>query len=206
MSVSSRASLEEEIYLRSLTGYLVGSRLFVGFRKVAVIAVPDRICSAMAAAALASYEAAGNYRDGAGAVFTYEQRKEGDVAKKVVESGADAVYLSFGGEQKMSDVNSMVTKIINALKEAGYRGALLIHVRAWLASKQLSTVISRPETLKYLQSLREIRVFTADANARKFYFNRVRLDESGAKLEKYDEVEITQEHANLLKISLPPPE
>ncbi len=206
MSVSSRASLEEEIYLRSLTGYLVGSRLFAGFRKVAVIAVPDRICSAMAAAALASYEAAGNYRDGAGAVFTYEQGKEYEAAKKVVSSGADAVYLSFGGEQKMSDVNNMVMKIINALNEAGYRGALLIHVRAWLASKQLSTVISRPETLKYLQSLSEIRVFTADANARKFYFNRVRLDERGVKLEKYDEAEITQEHANLLKISLPPPE
>ncbi len=206
MSAISRASLDQEIYLRSLTGYMVGKHLFAGFRRVAVLAYPDRICSAMAAAALASYEAAGNYRDAAGAVFLLERGREDSAASGAVGYGADAVYLSLGGEQRMSDVASLTASAIGALAKAGYRGALLIHVRAWLATKQLSNVLSDQSLAKYLGGLPEIRVFTADAAARKFFFNRVRLGPSGPALERYAEAEITQEHANLLKISLPPPE
>ena len=73
MATASRATLPEEIYLRSLTGYLVGQNLLEGYKKVAVITYPDRICSAMAAALMTSYIAKGNYRDGAGVVFTYEE-------------------------------------------------------------------------------------------------------------------------------------
>ncbi|MGC9088383.1 MAG: hypothetical protein ACP5IF_07235 [Conexivisphaera sp.] len=204
MSTISRASLDQEIYLRSLTGYLVGKHLLAGYRKVAVLTHPDRICSAMAAAALASYEASGNYRDAAGAVFLVEQGEED--AGSVVRYGADAVYLSFGGEQKMSDVASLTARAVGALARAGYRGALIVHVRAWLATKQMSSLLSDPALAAYLRELRDIRVFTADAAARKFFFNRVRIGESGAALERYAEAEITKEHADLLKISLPPPE
>ncbi|MGC8970240.1 MAG: hypothetical protein ACP5LG_06795 [Conexivisphaera sp.] len=187
-----------------MTGYLVGKHLLAGYRKVAVLTHPDRICSAMAAAALASYEASGNYRDAAGAVFLVEQGEED--AGSVVRYGADAVYLSFGGEQKMSDVASLTARAVGALARAGYRGALIVHVRAWLATKQMSSLLSDPALAAYLRELRDIRVFTADAAARKFFFNRVRIGESGAALERYAEAEITKEHADLLKISLPPPE
>ncbi|WP_174448931.1 hypothetical protein [Conexivisphaera calida] len=206
MSATSRASLDQEIYLRSLTGYLVGRHLLAGFRKVAVLTYPDRICSAMAAAALASYEASGNYRDAAGAVFLLEPGKEDAAAGSALRYGADAVYLSFGGEQKMSDVASLTARAVGALARAGYRGALLVHVRAWLATKQLSSLLSDPTLAAYLRGLGDVRVFTADAAARKFLFNRVRIGESGAALERYAEAEITKEHADLLRISLPPPE
>lgn len=206
MSAISRASLDQEIYLRSLTGYLVGRHLLAGFRRVAVLTHPDRICSAMAAAALASYEASGNYRDAAGAVFLVEEGKEDEAARAAVTYGADAVYLSFGGEQRMSEVASLTARTVGALARAGYRGALLIHVRAWLATKQLSSVLSDPALAAYLRGLGEVRVFTADAAARKFFFNRVRVGEKGAALERYAEAEITKEHADLLRISLPPPE
>ncbi|MGC8969953.1 MAG: hypothetical protein ACP5LG_05235 [Conexivisphaera sp.] len=205
MSTISRASLDQEIYLRSLTGYLVGRHMLNGFRRVAVLAYPDRICSAMAAAALASYEASGNYRDAAGAVFLLEPGKEDAAARGAVGYGADAVYLSLGGEQRMSDVASMTARALGALARAGYRGALLLHVRAWLATKQLSTVLPDASLASYLGGL-DLRVFTADAGARRFYFNRVRVGASGASLERYAEAEITKEHADLLKISLPPPE
>lgn len=206
MSAISHASLDQEIYLRSLTGYLVGRHLLTDFRRVAVLAHPDRICSAMAAAALASYEASGNYRDAAGAVFLMEQGKEDDAAGAVVKYGADAAYLSFGGEQRMSEVASLTARAVGALARAGYRGALLIHVRAWLATKQLSSLLSDPALAAYLRELRDIRVFTADAAVRKFFFNRVHIGESGAALERYAEAEITKEHADLLRISLPPSE
>lgn len=62
---------------------------------------------------------------------------------------------------------------------AGYRGAVAFHVRTWLATKQLSTVLSRPGLGDYLASLPELRVFTADLQARRFYFNRVKVSAEG---------------------------
>jgi hypothetical protein len=206
MTTASRASLEQEIYLRSLTGYLVGRNLLEGHKRVAVITYPDRICSAMAAALMTSYLSSGNYRDAAGAVFTYDEGKEVETARKVADYGADIVYISFGGEQKMSYVAEITRKIINALADAGYRGALGIHVRTWLATKQLSSVLADKKLADYLSSLPEIRLFTADVPNRKFLFHRVKIEGGAAKLEKYREVEITEEHAKLLTISLPPPE
>jgi len=206
MATASRASLEQEIHLRSLTGYLVGQNLLEGYKKVAVITYPDRICSAMAAALMTSYISKGNYRDGTGAVFTYEEGREAEIAKKVVEYGADMVYISFGGEQKMSYVAEITKRTIAALAEAGYKGALGIHVRAWLATKQLSNVLAEAALAEYLASLPEIRLFTADVSNRRFLFHRVKIVGNAAKPEKYKEVEITAEHAKLLSISLPPPE
>jgi hypothetical protein len=206
MATASRATLPEEIYLRSLTGYLVGQNLLEGYKKVAVITYPDRICSAMAAALMTSYIAKGNYRDGAGVVFTYEEGKGAEIAAKVKEYGADIVYIAYGGEQKISYVAEITKKTIAALAQAGYKGTLGIHVRAWLATKQLSNVLADKTLADYLASLPEIRLFTADVPNRKFLFHKVKIEGGAAKLEKYREVEITAEHAKLLSISLPPPE
>ncbi|WP_201796925.1 hypothetical protein [Thermoplasma sp. Kam2015] len=203
---SSRASLEQEVYLRSLTGRLVGIYEFQGFKKVAIISYPDRICESISTAAAVAFFDKYGYEEGKISIFDYGDDIE-KTAKEIIEKGFDAVYTAFGGEQKMSDVSSMFNKTIAALKSAGYKKALLIHVRAWLATKQLSTLISDRAMKEYLKSLSEIRLFTADPAGRKFFFHRVRINEDGSiKLEKYAEEEITQEHANLLKISLPPPE
>lgn len=206
MATASRASLEQEIYLRSLTGYLVGQNLLEGFKKVAVVTYPDRICSAMAAALVTSYLASGNYRDEAATVFTYEEGKEQEIARRIVEINPDVVYIAFGGEQKLSYVAEITRRLISALSKTGYRGALAIHVRTWLATKQLSTVLADESLRSYLATLREIRLFTADVPNRKFIFHKVKIEGGAAKPEKYREVQITEEHAKLLSISLPPPE
>lgn len=174
MITASRAALEQEIYLRSLTGYLVGQHMLEGYKRVAVITYPDRICSAMAAALITSYVAKDNYRDEVAIVFTYEDGKEAEVAKKVIDYKPDIVYLSFGGEQKLSYVAEITKKILSALSQAGYKGAIGIHVRVWLATKQLSAVLADKKLADYLASLKEIRLFTADVPNHKFFFHRVR--------------------------------
>lgn len=203
---SSRASLEQEVYLRSLTGRLVGMYEFQGFQKVAIISYPDRICESISTAAAVAFFDKYGYGENRLSIFDYGDDIDA-TAKKIAENGFDAVYIAFGGEQKMSEVSAMFRKTVDALRKASYRKALLIHVRAWLATKQLSSLLSDSTLRTYLSSLPEIRLFTADPGARKFFFHRVKIDQSGSvKLEKYAEEDITQEHANLLKISLPPPE
>lgn len=205
MSASlGKLSIGEEAYLRSLTGRLVGIGLFKGFNRIAIIPYPDRICESIAAAAATAYLDTYGYGPGKIAFFDYADNMD-DVVKRIVAWGAEAVYLAFGGEQKMSDVAKMVLQTLKSLKSANYRGALLIHVRAWLATKQFSTITSDPELREYLRSLKEIRLFTADANLKKFFFHVVNVAPDGSiSLTKYMETDITDEHANLLKLSLPP--
>lgn len=204
--VASLLPLEQELYLRALTGRLVGEHLFDGFKKVAVITYPDRICSAMAAAALTSFTYVAGYRDGLGSVYVYDSSQINKVASEIVSRNFDAVYISFGGEQKLSVVNEAFINTLRALAKAGYKKALAIHVRVWLASKQLSTVLSDNELRTWLESLSEVRVFTADLQNKKFIFSRVRFSEGKASLAPYREALLTDEHVDLLKRSIPPPE
>jgi len=203
--IASLLPLPEELYLRSLTGRLVGEHLFDGYRKVAVITYPDRICAGMATAALTSFTYYGGYRDGVGVVYTYDENI-GETAEKISSSDFEVVYISYGGEQKLSTVNEATIKTFRALMESGYRKALAIHVRVWIATKQLSTVLSDDKIRGWLESLPEIRVFTADLNAKKFFFNRVKIAEGKPALTSYREVLLTDEHVDLLKRSIPPPE
>jgi len=201
---SGKLSIGEEAYLRALTGRLVGIGLFKGFNKVAVIPYPDRICESVAAAAAVAYLDAYGYGPGKVAFFDYSDNMD-DVARRVVSWGPEAVYIAFGGEQRMSLVSEATAKTLKSLRSAGFKGALLIHVRAWLATKQLSTLLSDPALKEYIASLKEIRLFTADANAKKFFFQAVKVTPEGnVSLSKYMDVDITDEHANLLKLSLPP--
>ena len=201
---SGKLSIGEEAYLRALTGRLVGIGLFKGFNKVAVIPYPDRICESVAAAAAVAYLDAYGYGPGKVAFFDYSDNMD-DVARRVVSWGPEAVYIAFGGEQRMSLVSEATAKTLKALRSASFKGALLIHVRAWLATKQLSALLSDPALKEYIASLKEIRLFTADANAKKFFFQAVKVTPEGnVSLSKYMDVDITDEHANLLKLSLPP--
>ncbi len=201
---SGKLSIGEEAYLRALTGRLVGIGLFKGFNKVAVIPYPDRICESVAAAAAVAYLDAYGYGPGKVAFFDYSDNMD-DVARRVVSWGPEAVYIAFGGEQRMSLVSEATAKTLKSLRSAGFKRALLIHVRAWLATKQLSALLSDPALKEYIASLKEIRLFTADANAKKFFFQAVKVTPEGnVSLSKYMDVDITDEHANLLKLSLPP--
>lgn len=203
---ASLLPLDEELYLRSLTGRLVGENLFDGFRKIAVITYPDRICSAMASTAITSFSFFTGYRDGIGRVYVYDEKNLDSIARAVVEGGFEAVYIAYGGEQKMSVVAQAAQKTLDALRRAGFSGALLIHVRTWLATKQLSLVLADENIAGWLERLPEIRVFTADLGAGKFLFHRVKIDGRKAVLSLYREALLTREHIDLLKRSIPPPE
>ncbi|MDP7975386.1 MAG: hypothetical protein RAK24_04420 [TACK group archaeon] len=199
----SRASLEEEVYLRALTGRLVGQHLFEGMDKVLILSHPDRICESISAAAIVAFFDRTGYGEGRVKVLTFDGTQE--IGGQVLQFKPDGVYLAFGGEERMTEVGELTIEALKQLMAAGYAGSLLIHVRVWLATKQLSFALSQGDILAWLKSLREIRVFTADASARKFSFFRVKIADGKTELYKYAEEDITQEHADLLKRSLPPP-
>jgi len=202
METMSLASLEEEIYLRGLTGYIVAKRIFDGYKNIAIITYPDRICSSLSSSLVSSLISKQGYRDKIARIYLYDDNKLDDIAKDIVKNNFDSVFIVYGGEQKISYVSEITKKTILALKNAGYKNSLLIHVRIWIATKQLSEILN-DEIREYLKSLKEIRVFTADLQNKLFLFHKVKIDNE-IKLEKYAEEKLTDEHVELLKKSVPP--
>jgi len=198
----SLASLEEEIYLRGLTGYIVAKRIFDGYKNIAIIAYPDRICSSLSSSLVSSLILKQGYKDKIAKIYLYDDNKLNDIAKDIVKNNFDSVFIVYGGEQKISYVSEITKKTMLALKNAGYKNSLLIHVRIWIATKQLSEILN-DEIREYLKSLKEIRVFTADLQNKLFLFHKVKIDNE-IKLEKYAEEKLTDEHVELLKKSVPP--
>ncbi|MGB9674647.1 MAG: hypothetical protein ACPLX8_00780 [Nanopusillaceae archaeon] len=142
------------------------------------------------------------YKDKVAKIYLYDENKIEEVAKEIVKNNHDAVYISYGGEQKLSYVSEITKKTLLALKRAGYKNSLVLHVRVWLATKQLSNILDQ-EIKEYLRSLKEIRVFAVDLQNKLFIFNKVKIEDQ-VRLEKYSEEKLTDEHAYLLKISVPP--
>jgi hypothetical protein len=202
MKTMSLASLEEEIYLRGLTGYIVAKRIFDGYKNIAIITYPDRICSSLSSSLVSSLISKQGYKDKIARIYLYDDNKLNDIVKDIVKNNFDSVFIAYGGEQKVSYVSEITKKTILALKNAGYKNSLLIHVRIWIATKQLSEILN-DEIREYLKSLKEIRVFTADLQNKLFIFHKVKIDNE-IKLEKYAEEKITDEHVELLKKSVPP--
>jgi len=202
METMSLASLEEEIYLRGLTGYVAAKRIFDGYKNIAIITYPDRICSALSSSLVSSLISKQGYKDKIARVYVYNENKLDDMAKDIVKNNFDAVFIAYGGEQKVSYISEITKKTILALKNAGYKNSLLIHMRIWVATKQLSEILN-DEIREYLKSLKEIRTFTGDLQNKLFIFHKVKID-NGVKLEKYAEEKITDEHVELIKKSVPP--
>ena len=60
-----------------------------------------------------------------------------------------------------------------------------------------------PPLYMWLEGLTEIRVFTADLDVKKFFFNRVKIAGEKATLAPHREVLLADEHVDLLKRSIP---
>lgn len=202
----SRASLGEEVYLRGLTGFLTGATLYEGYKRIAVVTVADRICCSIVAAQVAGYMHRHGYGNGVFKVFFYEEGGEDALAEEVASMKPDAVSIVLGGEQKMSFVASATQRVLKAFARRRIQVPIVFHVRVFLATKQLTTLLSDPELAGYLGSLPEVRVFTADLNAGKFNYSKILFTEGKPSLVKYAESNLTEEHVELLKKSLPPPE
>jgi hypothetical protein len=109
---------------------------------VAIITYPDRICSSMASSTISSFLSTGMYKDHSAAVFLYDENKLDEIVKEIIKYNPDILFIAYGGEQRLSYVADITKRTIEELMKNNYRKALAIHVRIWLATKQLSNIIS----------------------------------------------------------------
>ncbi len=189
-------TFEEEIYLRALTGRLVGKAIAdLGVNKLAVVAQKNVICTAIATATEAAYL---TLSGGVTYHFLAEEGNVDELAERIKEFAPQVVLLQFGGETPIEETKKLFTALLRALASHGVPGDIVVHVRIFAAGG-LKEALSYAEVKKYL-SERNVYVYTVGFEEGKVYVNKVKIP--GLELERLREYQVTLEHADLLNRSL----
>ncbi len=183
----AKTTFEEEIYLRVLTGRLVGKALAdLGANKVAVVVPKNFICDAMGSATLSAFLA---HSGNPGRIFVVEGEED---AQRIIDYKPRLIVLQFGGETPAEETKRLFGKIVDRLAEAGVDADVVIHVRTY-AMGALDAI-----TRKDFLENRNVFVYTVDFDKGAVYINKL---ENG-ELVPLREYHVTLEHADLLNRSL----
>lgn len=193
-------TFEEEIYLRALTGRLVGKALAdLGVNKLAVVAPKNIICSSIAAATEATFIEASS---GVTYHFMVEPgANEATIAERLASFAPQVTLLQFGGETPIEEVKKSFVALLKEMAAKRVPGDVVVHVRIF-AAKGLDEALKDAEVREYLRA-RNVYVYTVGFDEGKVYVNRIVINEDGSYvLEKLREYQVTLEHADLLNRSI----
>ena len=194
----ARTNFAEEIYLRALTGKIVGEHILGVYNKVAVISVKNIICSSISAAAEAAFVMK---TQGRAAHFVVENGNISNIAKEVAGFAPNAVVLMFGGESPIEESKRLFVETLKALTQVDVDADIIIHVRIFAAGG-LNEAIKYKDITEFLNE-REVYVYTVDFDGGFIILNDVYLEDNGEiVLSKLSEIPVTVEHADLLNRSL----
>ncbi len=192
----AKTTFAEEIYLRALTGKVVGESILGGYNKVAFVSVKNTICSAISAAAEAAFIMTSKGR----AIHLIAEDGNADqVAASVEEFDPEAVILMFGGETPIEETKKLFVETLKALSGADLDADIIIHVRIFAAGG-LDQALKDSEVEEYLTNS-DVYVYTVDLDRGLVIYNSVYFEEKPT-LERLGELPVTAEHADLLNRSL----
>lgn len=194
----AKTTFAEEVYLRALTGKVVGEHVLGVYNKVAVISVKNIICSAISAAAEAAFVMK---TQGRAAHFIVESGNAEEIAKEVAEFDPNAVILMFGGETPIEETKKLFVETLKALSGVDLDADIIVHVRIFAAGG-LDEAVKDKDIAEFLND-REVYVYTVDFDKGLIILNDVFLEDNGeVVLSKLSEIPVTVEHADLLNRSL----
>lgn len=194
----SKTTFAEEVYLRALTGKVVGSDVLASYNKVAVVSQKNIICSAISAAAEATFV---DRSGGRAAHFVVEKGNTDAVVEDILRFDPDAVLLMFGGETPMDETMTLFLETLRGLQGAQYFKDIIFHVRIFAAGG-LDEALKEEKLVQYLKQT-ECYVYTVDFDGGAVLLNQIEITGKGSKhLHKVAEFPVTMEHADLLNRSL----
>ncbi len=190
-------TFEEEIYLRALTGRMVGKAVSdLGVNKLAVVAPRNIICSSIATATEAAFL---DHSGGVTYHFLVEPGKEAEIAGRLVEFKPQATLLQFGGETPIEETKKSFVELMKQMAKKNVPGDIVVHVRIFAAGG-FAEAVKDEKVKKYLQE-RNVLVYTVDFDKGKVLVNKIELGDE-LKLVPIREYHVTLEHADLLNRSL----
>jgi len=194
----AKTTFGEEIYLRALTGKIVGAQMIADYAKVAFVSPHNIICSAISAAAEAAYI----QETGAQAAhFIAEAGKEAETAQAIAAFQPEAIVLMFGGETPIEETKALFLRTLKALAEAEVLADIVVHVRIF-AVGGLQAALEDETTRNYLHDT-DVFVYTANLDKGLFIYNVAIInDDNSIALDELLAFPVTVEHADLLNRSL----
>ncbi len=188
--------MEKEIYLRLLTGKVVGKAVAdLGVNKLAIVHPKNIICASIAAATGASFL---NHTEGVTRTFMNDDTEK--LVEELSDYGADVILLQYGGESPVEETKKAFVELMKKMAEEGVEGDIIIHVRTYLMGA-FEEALQDEAVHEYL-SERGVFVYTLDAEEGKFYMNEFLEGEEEYILAPVLEYDISVEHSKLLKESL----
>ena len=194
----AKTTFGEEIYLRALTGKIIGAQMITDYAKIAFVSPKNIICGAISAAAEAAYIR----ETGAQAAhFVVEAGTEAETAEAIAEFQPEAVVLMFGGETPIEETKALFVQFLKALADTGLFADLIVHVRIFaVGGLQLAL---QDEAIRAHLLDNEVYVYTADLDKGLFIYNIATITEEGEiALDELLAFPVTMEHADLLNRSL----
>ncbi len=193
-----KTTFAEEIYLRALTGKVVGQHILSEYNKIAVISTRNIICSALSAAAESVFSADSG---GKGKHFVVNESNVNEVIQSVEKFSPEAILLMFGGETPIEETKKLFTETLKQLAKTNREYDIIVHVRIFAAGG-LKEAIEDQQILTYLQNNRAT-VYTVDFEKGELIYNEIYLaSKETIQLEQIAEIPLTVEHADLLNRSL----
>ncbi len=194
----AKTSFGEEIYLRALTGKVVGEAILSEYNKIAVISPKNIICAAISAAAEAAFVSS---TGGRAAHFVVDRENVTSIVEKVKEFSPEAVVLMFGGETPIEETIELFVSTLKEMASQALEVEIIFHVRIFAAGG-LEKAIKDDAILDYLKDS-VLLVYTVDLDRGLLLYNALSVEEDGSLyVEKIEEYPVTAEHAELLNRSL----
>jgi len=194
----AKTTFGEEIYLRALTGRIVGAQMIADYAKVAFVSPRNIICGAISAAAEAAYIGETSAQ---AAHFIVEAGKEEEAAREVAAFQPEAVVLMFGGETPIEETKALFLNFLKELAKSELLVDIVVHVRIFAAGG-LQAALQDEQIREYLLN-NEVFVYTANLDKGLFIYNLAVIEEDGSvSLEELLAFPVTVEHADLLNRSL----
>ena len=192
----AKTTFAEEVYLRALTGRLVGEDLLASYNKVAVVSMKNIICCSTATAAESAFI---SQTGGKAWHFIVEKGNEKEVAEQLKEYDGDAILLLFGGETPIEEAKELFSNLLEEMALHEIVADIIIHVRIFAAGG-LDEAIKNEKIKEYLKE-RNVYLYTFDLDNGLMLVHEMEFND-GMKLHRIAELPITCEHANLLNKSL----
>jgi len=188
---------EEKIYMKALTGMVLGGTALKNYQKIAVIAMEHILCSAASAAMEASFMLEG------GGNITHLIAKKGEIKEmvaKIAEYDPEIVVMLYAESPEPGLNRELFLETMKEIADTALDTDLMLDPMT-LMSGTLAEAVKDIEIERHMQDI-ESFAFTIDLDNGEMVMNVIDIDNGEVMLDPIEEYKLTVEHTILLNRAL----
>ncbi|GEM_PF-2432690 len=185
--------IEEKIYLKTLTGMVLGGTALKNYQKIAVIGMEHILCSAASAALEASFMLTTN---GNARHFVAKKGEIKEMVGDIAEYDPEIVVMLFAESPEPGLNRELFMETIKEMAEISLDSDLLFEPMS-LGNGTLAEAVKESEVARHLMEI-ESFAFTLDLDRGEMVMNVIDIDNTELMVDAIEEYNLTVEHTVLL--------